>query len=452
MRIGIIDIYGCFLSWAARLCDEGNDVRLHPYRDPKEPTDELSHAGDGIVPKEDSFKRLVSWVKEESDAGRPALLLWSGSGDGVRADAAAALGIPVIGAGSFCDRLEKDRVFGQRVAAAGGLEPPPFREFHGLPEALEMAKDGIFAGGSYVKTDSFLGSDETHHAENREGLEQYLNDLAERAPMRTKGIIQKEIDGVAISTSRWWNGRSFVGPFEGIIEHKHFLNDDLGPMTGCSFNAVWFYDRESPWGMPEKAGFNRLTPEFLRRGAPPGLYDINAIVDGSGKAYFLEWCGRMGHDSEETSQRLISNLGNALWGVASGVGGSPVDTERVAYSVRVSAPPYPWDYVKYSDKHNGIGRRIDGIDGIWDGRFIGYGVRYNEDQDRYETATTDGLAGLSLAVSRSLERAHARSMDYAKKYLKLKGKQFRTDGLERIREDVGRLRSSGVYLPQALSR
>jgi phosphoribosylamine-glycine ligase len=353
---------------------------------------------------------------------------------GEKADEARAAGLFVVGGGTFADRLEKDRSYGQDIARSAGAQLPEYEEFASIAEAMAHAKAGKVKGEVFFKTDRYLDSDATHKAEDGDDLTDYLTELTTRYGSRGRCILQECIEGVAISTALWWDGRMFCSPYLGTIEHKKFLSGDLGPATGCSFNATWWYGGTPQIGAD--LGMERLAPLFMREQAPPGIYDINAMVDGQGRSWFLEWTPRFGYDSEMTAQLLIPDLGAFLWRVASGQGDPDYSTD-LAYSVRLSVPPYPWEHSENSDKRTAVGTRIRGDLS----NFLPYLVR--EGKLGLEVASPEAIVGLVAAAGPDLSVLHEECMDAAKA-IKVSGLQYRDDGEEMIMDDAQALIDSGI--------
>jgi phosphoribosylamine--glycine ligase len=445
MRVAVASAFGCGLSMWARLQDEGHDVKVYIDKGTgKERDDNQSHIGEGIVPRETSFDALLEWA-DESDEN---VVLFDSSGIGGKAETARERGLNVVGGGEFMDRLENDRAFGFEVAESVGAQLPPYELFSSLSSCRRAA--ARLDEPVYFKSDKFIGSDATHKCENGEALEQYLDQLrAKGVPDRTPCLLQANVAGASdLSTARWWNGRAFVGPYEWTIEHKPLLNDDLGPSTGCAFNVVWFTEESA---VADRLGMDALAVRFRREHAPPGIYDINAVIDEKGQPWFLEWTPRMGYDAEPTSTRMIDNLGDWLWFVATGDGGANFDMENIGFAVRLYVPPYPWEHSEWTDKHTCIGDRVEGTDGLWDGNFQAYNLRMG-DHGGLELAGTEGIVGLALSIGPELSTAGGEVVDFGRSMKKAgtAGLGFRTDGATCIKADAKKLKDAGLDVPDAL--
>ena len=223
MRFAFYDVFGCSLSFVARVIDEGHDALL--YIDPGKPIrDDFIHIGDGLVPKEQDYEEWSNWAKQPD-----TIAVFCGSGSGKKADELRAAGVPLLGGGAFCDRLEKDRNFGTEIAERAGALIPPFEQFDSLSECYKWAEK-MGDVECYFKSDRFIDSDSTYGAKDGADLCEYLKHLRSRERDRTSCMVQQKIDGIAYSTGQWWNGKAFIGPFEQTIEHKKFMAGDIGPI------------------------------------------------------------------------------------------------------------------------------------------------------------------------------------------------------------------------------
>jgi phosphoribosylamine-glycine ligase len=437
VRVAVASTFACATSWWVRLRDEGADVRV--WIDPR------SHktVGDGLVEKAGTWDELLAWAKEGALAHEPSMVLFDSSGLGDKADDARKWGLPVIGGGTFCDRLEKDRAFGFKVAQEAGATLPPFEQFTSIHEARAAAAK--MTAPKYFKTDRFIEADATYGADTAQEMTEYLDDLIARSGGHGRAILQDKIDAVPLSTARWWNGVSWVGPYEGTYENKKLMNDDVGPSTGCSFNAAWFYPEDAPIAAVA-LGFEKLALRFRKEQAPPGIYDVNAIVTPAGEVFFLEWTPRLGYAAEMTSARLFDSLTQTLWNVATGHD-FPSPSGDLAYAITLGIPPYPWEYGERNKKGSADGRAIRGADGVWDGHFIAYDVRAQG--EGLCVAGPEGIVGLSLAVGENVDDLNDECVEFAKT-LRPKSIMYRTDGGDDCQEAGAKLSEAGVEVPDGL--
>jgi phosphoribosylamine--glycine ligase len=425
MRIDIASSFGCGLSWWKRLADEGHDVRV--WIEPS------SHRtiGDGMVPK---------CTKADIEASSADLVLFDSSGLGDLADIVRKRGVRVVGGGSFCDKLEKDRSFGAKIAEEAGAVLPPYEEFGAFSEALTRAR-ALNGVATYFKSDRYLEGDATHGADDGGEMAEYLEGLCRRYGSHGRCILQAKIPGVPLSTARWWNGSTWVGPYEGTYENKKFMNDDIGPATGCSFNAVWFYDAERP-RIAELLEWENLGEAFRKAEAPPGIYDINAIVAEDGQAYFLEWTPRLGYDSEMTALALMPDLGAWLYAVGYGTE-MPEWSDDIAFAVRLSVPPYPWEHAKKAEKGSADGI---GLSNLPERGFVPYCVR--EGAYGMELAGPEGIVGLVCATGEDVSELGEEVLEMAKG-IRVSGSalQYRSDGADDTIKMMEQLAEAGLDVP-----
>lgn len=430
-RVGIVSGYSCSLAWWARLQDEGNEVRVWNKNTP------TKRVGEGIVPLAGTFDEVYDFVKMGTIKHEPSLLFFDASGMGDLAERARRSGISVVGGGEFCDKLEDNREFGFKIAEEAGCQLPPYESFTSLKESIAKADDGEH----FFKTDHYFDANATKMIKSKEHQIEYFKEFSDLHGDRVKHILQEKIEGVALSTARWFNGRDFVGPYEATYEHKAFMDGDLGGSTGCSFNAVFFHDQDPE--IAQDLGWDNLTLTFRKNNAPPGLYDMNCIIAEDGQVYFLEWTPRLGYDSEMTSHRLFPSLSEHLFAMAEGRD-MPTPKGDIAYSIRLSVGPYPFEHGTLDMKGCCDGQPITNTDGLWDKNFVGYQVR-QDPKSGLCVAGPEGIVGLSLATGKSLEAVHDEAFEYAKDLHKegINGLQFRTDGAKCIKEDAEKVKEAG---------
>lgn len=434
-RFAYHSLDGVTLSWARRLHDEGNEVLFFVKEDRK------NAIGRGIVPMASSYAQWQSWGLADPST----IFFFDQTASGEHADSLRNMGRLVIGGGSFMDRLELDRKWGSDIAAKCGIAIPPTKAFSSITEAISFLqtnpKQEFGDGGWAWKPDRDIGCDATLVGKDAQTIIDHVLQIRRRFGDNQKCIIQEKIDGVAVSTARWWNGMSWVGPFEGTVENKKFMDKNLGPATGCSLNLVWFYREEEPI-IGEQLHFEALANVFRKNNAPPGLYDINCILD-SRAAWFLEWTPRLGIDSELTSQRGISNLGNFL---ASLVRGHSVeeffDIDQAYFDVRLSVPPYPNSIDAKDYKSPALEVRLQGIDGLWDGMYVCAKIAWDEELGIH-CIDPSGMIGSCVMAGTSLKKTYEKMYTWIKEKLKVPDLQYRTDAAEIIQEDLDKLTKFG---------
>jgi phosphoribosylamine---glycine ligase len=448
-----VTAFACGVGVWRRLVDEGCDVKV--WRG-AEKADEITlltshrNVGRNIIPLCDSWWELLAWARNGMAEGIPTMMVFDSSGLGKLADQARRAGVYVVGGGTFCDRTEKDRGYGANIAEAAGMEAPEVAEFNSIDATLDYARSGKLDRPVYWKTDTFIDADATHCAETSEELVEYLTWIKTRVRNDIYNVLEEKIDGAALSTNRWWNGRAWVGPYLWTFERKKFMAGDVGSGTGCSLNAVGFYHEPDPL-MAQALRWEALTALFLRHDAPPGLYDANAIVK-DGRAYFLEWTNRFGWDSEGTSLPLLyASLTEWLWYVATGQGDGGALHPGIALSIRLSVPPYPWEHGERDERGSCVGVPVRGETGdLWSKGFVAYQVAWDGERGLH-VAAPEGIVGLSAAYGESVSTLAEQTLAFAKDDLRIPGLQYRCDAGEAICEDAQRAVSEGFDdLPEGL--
>lgn len=433
------------LSWALRLQAEGHDVLSYSPPDKKGVKDDR-RVGDGLIPKAASREQWMSFgLKDDT-----TLWFFDTTGFGELADRLRASGKRVVGGGTFMDKLENDRGFGTAFAQQCGMSCPPERKFTSISAAIAWLRTNpaqeIGDGGWAWKPYQSLGCDCTVVAPDAAAAIDELHNVMLRKGDNHTGIVQERIKGVALSTNRWYNGASFTGPFMGTLEKKKLMNEEKGPSTGCSFNLVWMY--ESPYPrIARNLNWERLEDHFRRVNAPPGLYDVNAIVNRHG-AWFLEWTPRLGIDSELASQRGYENLGEFLQRLATGKDVTNLmDPDRLYLGVRLSVPPYPSEDISF-EKSPAMGVAIRGIDGLWDKHFVAVGV--SNGPYGYEVADPLGFVGMALVTGTDLDEMGEELMEFCES-LRIRDLQYRTDVVDVITKDLEKMRKAGWPVREVLT-
>jgi phosphoribosylamine--glycine ligase len=411
--------------------------------------------GEGLVPLTNSWHELLAFAKAGDTQGEPTVVLFDSTattGIGNLADDARRAGLHVIGASKFGDRLEMDRAFGRSIALQAGIPSPRTMVFDSVDDCMALAKAGGVDREVYWKTDAYLDGDATHKCADSEDLADYLA-LIKRRGFNGRCLLEEKLDGFALSTQRWWNGSAWVGPYQWDIEHKAFMPGNVGPSTGCAFNAVGQYEEDEPT-IAKMLRWDKLTHIFAQHDAAPGVYDINAIVN-DGKVHFLEWCGRFGYDSEPAATLLYDDYSRWLWYIATGQGedAAPQRADFVL-TIRLTVPPAPFEHIDREDEGSAVGVYVRGETGdLWSGPFIGYELMHSE-EDGLTVAAPEGLVGLSATVGDEIGEMAEEAQSWPKENLRVPGLGYWATGVgEQIIEDAQACADAGVDdLPRGLTR
>jgi phosphoribosylamine-glycine ligase len=323
---------------------------------------------------------------------------------------------------------------------------PPTQKFGSISETIAFLQTNPpqkFGDGGWAwKPDKDIGTDATLVAKDNQRIIDHVEHIRRRFSDNLKCILQEKIEGVAVSTARWWNGIQWCSPMQGTIENKKFLDGNLGPATGCSFNVVWFYQDTEEQKIFEALQWDKLAEVFRKEKAPPGIYDINSMLNEQG-AWFLEWTPRLGIDSEMTSQRGISSLKDFVWGVVNGLSVEHLfDTEQCYFDVRVSVPPYPNAIEAPGYKSPAMGVPVKGVDGLSQGMFVVGQMSYTEGEG-FAVADDFGLAGYVVKAGRSMKKTYDEIYKFIKDELVIPDIQYRTDAVKTIQEDIDKMHKAG---------
>jgi len=432
MKFGILSKEVGSTGWWVRLKEEGHEVKVAR-------TDEhYDYVGDGLYDTLETVDALVDF--------RPDVIIVDSSGKGREADILRRHGFLVIGGCDFADTLEGKREISQGIAEECGIMVPMTESFSTIEATMDWVKHS--GDKTWVfKSDKYLEASATYVSSSPKELLQYLGYIKKRFGNDIQNIVQEKIEGVALSTAAWWNGTTFLKPFLGTIEHKKFMDNDVGPATGCSLNLVWAYQGDPL--IAEHLQFDKLAEVFRRAGATPGVYDINAVISKHDRLpYFLEFTPRFGYDSEPTSLRgLRMPLGEFFARLANGtLAEVPLPTDEAWMAVRVSVPPYPTEVVK-DEKHSAVGTPILGIDGLYAGHFFAYGVRKGEDQ--YEVASPFGELGIVATTGTDVQVMGDNILKFIHK-MQVPNLQYRSDAVAVISKDLTKLKKLGYYTNRSI--
>ncbi|MFZ2187895.1 MAG: hypothetical protein WAV46_04720 [Candidatus Moraniibacteriota bacterium] len=309
---------------AYRLKLEGCDVKLFVEHS------EQKHCLDGFVDKTDDWKKELDWV------GKDGLIVFDDVGYGKIQDDLRKEGYRVVGGSEGGDKLEQDREFGQKIFSQSGMNVVPIFNFETADEAAKFIMD---QGGSWV-----IKQNDHQSALNYVGMLDDGSDvLGVLENYRILGItnlsLQRKLNGIEIAVGRFFNGADWVGPAEINIEHKSFMNGNIGPKTGEMGTLVWYVqDRE-----------NKLFDETLSRLKPylqecgfKGTIDINCFVDHE-NVYPIEATARFGCPIIHLQSDMhLSNWSDFLGAVADGKDFDLKVQDGYGIILTIAVPPFPY--------------------------------------------------------------------------------------------------------------
>jgi phosphoribosylamine-glycine ligase len=332
-------------------------------------------------------------------------------------------GHKVIGASSITEDLELDRKKGIELAEKMGFAIPEMHTFKKLKDGakfLESRKD-LWVFKPQNNQDLDLTYVEKFPGEL---LTKILEEYNQRIGDKCEFLLQKKINGAEVSTEVWIAG----GPvhMNQTIENKRLMDADLGPAIGSQSNTVWIkQDKEGPvMGPLVKMAM------YLAGNGYSGPCDANCIIKG-GVPYFLEWSPRFGWDA-------LYCLLTLLKGSITDFFENDFQSEfhaGYAASQRLSIPPYPYGLSQlrslYAKDVSVLGKLKD---------YPMFWAQDVYDETGLKCAGADGILGVVSGRGKSLEEAWGRVYNAIKKIKVCSYVQYRTDGLERARKRIEKLK------------
>lgn len=414
MRVLFLSKEGDGLGVAHKLTQQDNEVFFWIKEE------RFKLAGQGIV------KRISNW---REGLRKCDLVICDMVGFGMLEETLRGLGKPSISCSLVLEQAELQRGLGMQLFNTLGVLIPETLQCRNAAEAKKVALEN-WGEGWVVKPDGNQSTAKTRVVKEKELWDYSLHDVSGSL------IIQRIIDGVEVSTEGWFNGRDFIRPFNHTFEEKKFLNDNLGPATGCMGNVVL------------AASSNKLTRQTIEKLKPflstisyRGPVDINCIVNESG-AYALEITARMGYDAVEALlEGLRQPVIDLFFETANGSMKEMQLTSETMMAVRLSIPPWPSAKPKEIDH----GEPVLGLDPAVLKHFAATDL-YKEG-GKFYTAGGDGVLGKATATGRAdggdITREASRRVYRTLENIKVDGKQYRTDVGSRVNKDWAKLKSWG---------
>ena len=330
-------------------------------------------------------------------------------------------GHKVIGASAITEDLELDREKGMELAEKMGFAIPEMHSFKKLKEGakfLESRKD-LWVFKPQNNQDLDLTYVEKFPGEL---FTKIIEEYSQRIGDKCEFLLQKKINGAEVSTEVWIAG----GPvhMNQTFEDKRLMNADLGPAIGSQSNTVEFKAAGVMLGPLTKMAM------YLAGNGYSGPCDANCIIKG-GVPYFLEWSPRFGWDALYC---LLTLLKGSITKFFENDFQGDFHTGYAA-SQRLSIPPYPYGLSQLRTMY------------AKDVSILGELKEYPHfwAQDVYngpalKCAGADGILGVVTGGGPTLAEAWGRVYNAIKKIKACSYVQYRTDGLERARKRIEKLK------------
>lgn len=406
---------GCSLAW--QLVQEGHHVDLWikdlAYRDVLR----------GMVNRVESFRPCVS---------KADLVICDMVGFSIHAPMIQKLGKPLLCCNELMDVLELDRIRASVLLAKLGIPMPKHFEFDTPGDALAL--EWANPHGYVIKPCGNLHVGLTYMCESRDMYEWALSTFHPQQPLLIQAIIPKE-GSVEVSTEGWWNGTSWLHPFNHTFEDKRMLNGDLGPMTGCQGNIV--YPLRSPNKLVRETVM-KLEP-VLKKTNYRGPIDVNCIVTEK-ELFALELTCRFGYDALEALMHgMREPVGTFMHSLAMGTA-KEIQLSSYDYlmALRMSRAPYPHEDTDNNDIY--IGGPVEGLVNPRGPHVYPCDVQLIGSTYRYTGA--DGVVCKVASNGRDVREAQRRCYSRARE-IKFMDVQYRTDIGNRVDKDLSRLKQWG---------
>lgn len=417
MKIALNSYTGVGAYFALRLLAEGHSVDYY-LSDAK-----FARILDGVIPRAkllnlDHRQTQPNYMRDIPDYSRYDLSLFDITGQKRHAETSRSQ-TPTIGDGVWHCILENNREDGIQLMQQVGIKVPEWQKFKDTSEAKAFIRK---TGRRYVFKPDTEGKDEqnpetTYVAKDAEDMLDFIDKLH----VESKGmafILQEFVKGIEVSTEGWFDGQEFHC-LNCTLEEKKFMNDDIGPATGCSGNLVFTINSDA---RIFKEGLSKTAPALSAIGFR-GPIDLNSIVTED-ILYGLEWTPRLGYDAAHTLFNMYSGgVGNLLQSIANGQ--RPENSWKAEFgaSVRISIPPYPSEVRLRKEENVPIkGLNLNSEDEVL--KTYMYDVKMNG-----AGLASAGICGFLLVpveVATSLPEAFGKLKDSVKR-LQIPDMQYRTD-------------------------
>ncbi|MBI4147749.1 phosphoribosylamine--glycine ligase [Candidatus Woesearchaeota archaeon] len=323
-----------FVSWESLSGDiawqvkkEGHEVKVFIKRE------EDADVYEGVLDRVDDWQKHVDWAD---------VIVFDDTNFGEKADKLRKQGKFVVGGGTYTDKLEEDREFGQSEMRRVGMLTLPGFEFTNFDEAIKFVREHperyVFKPSGVITSDEkgllFIGEDE----DGKDLLEVLAHNKKVWGKKITKFILQKFASGVEIAVGAFFNGSDFILPINVNFEHKRLFPGEIGPFTGEMGTLMYWSDPNTIFRMTlEKM------KEPLAQSKYVGYVDINCIATSKG-VYPLEFTCRFGYPTISIQMEGIQTpISEFLFKLAKGEPFQLKTKRGFQIGVVIAVPPYPFD-------------------------------------------------------------------------------------------------------------
>jgi phosphoribosylamine--glycine ligase len=419
---------------------DGYDVKVHLL------DKYYKNIQDGLITKVDSL--------EEGLKGNP-VVIFDQTGSGDLAESIIKRGIRVIGSGGgkfkgkpIMDLIEDSREQAFQLVENLGINTSEWHNFKKGAEAIAFLKGKGKDKRWVAKPNGKLSTALTFPSEDNEELIAFIEKIDKQ--LKEGLILQEFVEGTEISTEVWVSGGKFIkGSINHTLETKKFLDDNLGPNTGCMSSLVWFAGETNIY----KQVLKKLEP-FINATNYNGFIDVNTIVDKKGKAYWLEFTPRFGYSAWYAASILVPDAGAVFAKMASGNMTEFTPKKGFGVAIRLTTSPYPFEAPKeapegmekvisgkYEDMLNRLvyapSKDLDVAMDIFDEKIVPLDVY--ESDGKIFTAGNEGIVAEALGIGSTIKEAVADAYKTVEK-VEFANCQYRTDVLVNAEKRYGEIR------------
>lgn len=439
-RVLIVDIEQMGLDFALRCAEAGAEVRLYRHMPKRQ---ERYAEGFKQITLVDSWTGNMPWAKEGLVVCTGNFTLLS------QLDRYREFGFNIFAPTSASARAEIDRMAGMKMAEAAGLAVPEYHLFGSLEETEAFARKQD-RGFVFKPAGDEENKALTYVAEDPADLVGWLRRQIKAGKVMKQCLLQEKVEVLSeLGVSGWMGLDGFLPDKWGLsVEHKKLMSGERGPSTGEMGTVCQYCETD-------KLADEMLIPlePILRTLGHRGDFSVGAIVDTSGKAWFLEVTARCGYPAWLI--QMASHRGDPVKWMLDLLKGK--DSLRVSYDVAIGVvctqPPFPYGH---DVPHAMVeGNPIGGVDEFADQVHLcsvmkGKGPVWRDgkivEEMTYETTGPYVLVctGLGKTIERARDKVY-RAVDG----IRFADKMFRDDIGEKVIASLPALHKAGYALDLA---
>lgn len=324
MNILMIDSTGMCLDFALRCLNAGHKVRAYIKHNKDGSRSEI---GDGLIERVPHWEDHMNWAD----------LIFCTDNDRYiyPLERYRDQGYPIFGPSIDTTRWEQDREVGANIHTKCGVDVIPMEKFSNYDKAITHVINNPVR---YVSKP--IGDGEkslSYVSKSAADMVYMLNYWKKKNSYKGDFVLQQFVKGLEFGVGGWFGANGFSKWWCESWEHKKLMDGDLGVNTGEQGTIVRYTENS-------KLANDVLKPaeDMLIGLGYTGYVDVNCMIDGSGKAWPLEWTMRPGWPLFNIQQSL--HKGDPVEWMLDLIGGK--DTLKVSTDIScgvvISIPDYPY--------------------------------------------------------------------------------------------------------------